>query len=158
VKLRDEALDEIEATRKFFDRTTRCLTEADSGFRPSPGTWSVASQVAHAAFTLDWFREGVFDGRWDMEFDRQIAEASTATSLDAERRKLADAWRRLRERVEAATDEELEAPMADNPILGARPRYHLMSAVTDHTAHHRGSLAVYARLLGRVPDMPYGDD
>ena len=48
--------------------------------------------------------------------------------------------------------------MSDNPILGARPRYYLVSAITDHTAHHRGVLAVYARLLGRTPDMPYGDD
>jgi hypothetical protein len=27
--------------------------------------------------------------------------------------------------------------------------------IADHTAHHRGSLAVYARLPGRVPPMLY---
>ncbi len=28
---------------------------------------------------------------------------------------------------------------------------------SSHTAHHRGALAVYARLLGKVPAMPYMD-
>jgi hypothetical protein len=28
---------------------------------------------------------------------------------------------------------------------------------TDHTAHHRGALTVYSRLLGKVPKMPYAD-
>jgi uncharacterized damage-inducible protein DinB len=26
----------------------------------------------------------------------------------------------------------------------------------EHTAHHRGALTVYSRLLGKVPPMPYG--
>ena len=47
--------------------------------------------------------------------------------------------------------------MAENPILGARPRYELIEALVDHSAHHRGALTVYARLAGKVPEMPYGD-
>ncbi len=31
----------------------------------------------------------------------------------------------------------------------------MISAITDHTSHHRGALSVYARLLGKVPAMPY---
>ncbi len=60
-------------------------------------------------------------------------------------------------RVEASSDAELAQPMADNPILGARARYNGIEALIDHTGHHRGALAVYARLAGRVPEMPYGD-
>jgi uncharacterized damage-inducible protein DinB len=28
--------------------------------------------------------------------------------------------------------------------------------MVEHTAHHRGALTVYSRLLGKVPLMPYG--
>jgi uncharacterized damage-inducible protein DinB len=41
--------------------------------------------------------------------------------------------------------------------MGGLPRYAIVSALTDHTAHHRGALTVYARLLGLVPPMPYMD-
>jgi uncharacterized damage-inducible protein DinB len=152
------ALAELAATRKFFDRTTSVLTEADSGFRAAPATMTVASMVAHVAQTLDWFRAGAFDDDWRMEFEAMSAETEAVTSLAAARRWLAEAWQRLEARVAAADDALLAAPMADNPILGARPRGSVVAAITDHTAHHRGSLAVFARLLGRVPPMPYAEE
>jgi uncharacterized damage-inducible protein DinB len=33
----------------------------------------------------------------------------------------------------------------------------IFRAITDHTAHHRGALTVYARTQGIVPPMPYMD-
>jgi uncharacterized damage-inducible protein DinB len=41
--------------------------------------------------------------------------------------------------------------------MGGLPRCTILNALTDHTAHHRGALSVYARLLGLVPPMPYMD-
>jgi len=35
------------------------------------------------------------------------------------------------------------------------PRMAMIGAITDHTAHHRGALTVYARLNQVVPPMPY---
>jgi uncharacterized damage-inducible protein DinB len=157
MQLKTEALQTLDATRRFFDRTTRCLTEADSLFRATPGTWTIATHVAHVAQTLDWFREGCFENRWRMDFEAMIAETATASSLAAERARLAEAWERLRDRVAAATEAELAAPLADNPILPGRPLVHIVEAVVDHTGHHRGALAVCARLAGRVPEMPYAD-
>ena len=52
---------------------------------------------------------------------------------------------------------ELTAPIADGPIMGGAPRMAIISAITDHTAHHRGALTVYARVSGLVPPMPYMD-
>ncbi|MEO8197533.1 MAG: DinB family protein [Thermoanaerobaculia bacterium] len=157
MSLRAEALQQIQATRQFFDRTTRCLTESDSGFRATAETMTVAQQVAHAAQTIDWFREGALEDNWDMDFEKGMAATQIVTSLTAARRSLVEAWERLEARTKAATDEELESPMADNPILGSRRRYHLYEGIVDHCAHHRGALAVYARLAGKVPEMPYGD-
>lgn len=53
------------------------------------------------------------------------------------------------------SEAELAAPMAENPILSG-PVHHVVAAIVDHTAHHRGALTVYARLRGQVPAMPYG--
>ena len=49
---------QLLASKDFFDRSTRVLDEADSGFRPKEGMMTVAQQVAHAAQTLDWFIQG----------------------------------------------------------------------------------------------------
>ena len=46
-------------------------------------------------------------------------------------------------------------PLPPGPIMGGLPRLAVFGALTDHTAHHRGALSVYARLLGKVPPMPY---
>jgi uncharacterized damage-inducible protein DinB len=158
MNLRAEALRDLAATRKFFERTTRCLDEGDSTFRAHPATMSVASHVAHVAQVADWFRAGAFDGAWNMDFEAQQAETDAVSSLAAARSSFDAAWRALTERLEAASDEELAAPMPDNPILGAVPRFHVVSAVVDHTGHHRGALAVCARLAGKTPAMPYGED
>lgn len=156
--LKSEALYEIEATAKFFNRSTRCLAEEDSGFRPTPEMMTVAGQVAHAAQTIDWFREGGFSDNWQMDFEAAIAETAKITSLATARTWMADSWERLRQAVEASSNEELAAILPDNPILEGRPRYHTIEAIVDHTGHHRGALSVYARLLGKTPDMPYGED
>jgi uncharacterized damage-inducible protein DinB len=42
-------------------------------------------------------------------------------------------------------------------VMGGAPRYAVISAIEDHTAHHRGALTVYSRLRGHVPTMPYMD-
>ena len=47
--------------------------------------------------------------------------------------------------------------LPEGPIMGGLPRMAIFGAITDHTAHHRGALTVYARLQGVVPPMPYGD-
>ncbi|MBP9142920.1 MAG: DinB family protein [Thermoanaerobaculia bacterium] len=157
MSLKDDALYEIQTTRHFFNRSTRCLAEADSGFRATPDTMTAAQQVAHTAQTIDWLRAGMFDDNWDMDFERGTAATQAFTSLTAARKELDAAWDRLQARVEQASEEELGNPLADNPILGVRPRHSGIKAVVDHSGHHRGALAVYARLAGKVPEMPYGD-
>jgi uncharacterized damage-inducible protein DinB len=49
------------------------------------------------------------------------------------------------------------APIADGPVLPGQPRAAIIAAIAEHTAHHRGALAVYARLLGYAPPIPYTD-
>ena len=58
--------------------------------------------------------------------------------------------------VRAASDQTLFEPIPDTRIMEGAPRSAVVGAIVDHTAHHRGALAVYARLIGKVPPMPYG--
>ena len=48
----------LDNLREFFDRSTRTLSEADSGFAPRPGLLTVAATVAHVAQTVDGPRDG----------------------------------------------------------------------------------------------------
>jgi len=153
-----QCLAELSAAQDYFNRSTRNLREEDSTFIPAEGMMTAAQQVAHAAHTIAWFMEGAFRPEgFDMNFEEHVKVAMAYTSL-AE----AKAW--LNREFEAASaaigiksDEELSAPLPAGPIMGGLPRTVIFGAITDHTAHHRGALTVYARLKGIVPPMPYMD-
>lgn len=147
---------ELRSMEAFFNTSTSCLTEADSDFAPAEGTWTVAQQVAHAARTIDWFVEGAFRPEgFDMDFDRHVEESSRVRSLQAARAWLEAAFARAREAFGTKSDAELSQPLPAGPVMGGVPRWDVVSAIGDHTAHHRGALTVYSRLLGKVPAMPY---
>ena len=79
----------------------------------------------------------------------------SATSLEEARRWLERAFAAGRAAIAAHGAAEWDAPLPDGPIMGGAPRFTVLGAIRDHTAHHRGALAVYARLRGKVPPMPY---
>ena len=146
---------ELEMTLKYFKATASVFSEEDSSYAPQPKLYTVAGHVAHAADSVDWFVEGAFGNGWDMEFEALIARAKTVTSLKEATDWLERACGNISKVVGAASDAELFKPIADTRIMEGAPRSAIVSAVTDHTAHHRGALAVYARLLGKEPPMPY---
>lgn len=150
---------ELKSTKQFFDTSTRCLTEDDSSFAPVEGTWTVAQQVAHAAQTVDWFFQGAFRPEgFDMDWEKLGNEIAQVRSLNAARAWLDAAFARAIEAIASRSAEEVNAPLPPNPILGEVPRAQIVSSIVDHTAHHRGALTVYSRLLGRVPAMPYMEE
>lgn len=146
---------ELETTRKFFLTSLSTFGEEDSGFAPKPGLYSIAGHVAHTAQTIEWFVDGAFGDGWDMDFDQHIAEAREVESLEAATRALVAAFERAVEVIGGSSDADLFTPIADTRIMEGAPRAAIVSAITDHTAHHRGALAVYARMLGKEPVMPY---
>lgn len=146
---------ELEATRKFFCTTISIFEPNDAGFAPHPDMYTTAAQVAHVADTIDWFMGGGFGAGWDMDFDGAIARAKSVTSLEAAQTAMLDAFERAIATVQAADEATLLEPIPNDVIMHGAPRQAVIGAIVDHTAHHRGSLAVYARLLGKVPPMPY---
>jgi uncharacterized damage-inducible protein DinB len=117
---------------------------------------TVAQQVAHVAFTIDWFVEGAFRPEgFDMDFERHMNEIRKVTSL-AEARAMVDAaFERAVQTIGSKSAAELAAPLPAGPVMGGLPKGAICGGITDHTAHHRGALTIYARLRGHVPEMPY---
>jgi uncharacterized damage-inducible protein DinB len=149
-------IQQLESTQKFFNTTLSIFVSEDGGFAPFPELYTVAGHVAHAADSIDWFIEGAFGDGWDMDLDASIAKAKAVTSLEEAIKWLDRAFTNAIAVVGAASDQVLIELIPDEQIMGAAPRLAIVSAIVDHTAHHRGSLAVYARLIGKEPPMPYG--
>ncbi len=156
--LKQGLLGQVAAMKEFFDRSTRVLEEADSTFSPQPGLFTAAQQVAHAAQTVEWFMNGAFaPGGFDLDFESMDKAVRAVTSLTAARKWFDRACAAAMDTVNAHSDAEWMAPLPEGPIMGGLPRMTIFASLTDHSAHHRGALTVYTRLLGKVPPMPYMD-
>jgi len=147
---------ELDSVNTFFKNTIDCLTEEDSKFTPKEGMFTVSQQIAHAAQTIDWFMDGAFvSNSFDMNFDKLEDEMKNVTSLEEAKTSFEKAVNNAKEILARLNDEELAKPLPEGPIMAGVPRFAVIGALADHTAHHRGALAVYARLVGKEPKMPY---
>lgn len=156
MSLADRLVSELEIAKRYFETTTGVLEPEDASFAPEPGMFTVAGQIAHVADSAEWFLDGAFGPGWDLDFDASVAGAKAVTDLEEAREWFGRAFRRCIGVVGAASDDQLSAPIPDERIMKGAPRSAIVNGIVDHTAHHRGSLAVYARLLGKTPPMPYG--
>lgn len=148
---------QILASQDFFNRSTRVLEEADSAFSPVPGMMTAAQQVAHVAQTLDWFVQGASRPEgFDLDFEAHAKERAAVTSLTAARKSLDSAYANAVQFVRSLSAEALARPLPEGPVMGGLPVSDIVWGMIEHTAHHRGALTVYSRLLGKTPPMPYG--
>ena len=148
----------VKQALQFFSRTCSVLKEEDSGFAPTPSQFTVAQQVAHVAQTIDWFMEGGFRPEgFDLDFASHQLAVREVKSLAEAMAWLARSVDHAAAVLQTQTAEQMMSPIPDGPIMAGEPRATIVAAIAEHTAHHRGSLAVYARLLGYTPPMPYGE-
>ncbi len=155
---KEKLLGGLAVMKDFFDRSTRVLEESDSNFTPKEGMFTAAEQVAHTAQTIDWFFSGAFaPGGFNMNFEQLEKDLRAVKSLREARAWLDRAFAQAKAAIESHSEAEWEQPLPPGPIMGGQPRSEIIPALVDHTAHHRGALTVYSRLLGKVPPMPYGD-
>ena len=154
--LREALLRELKETEKFFDKSTSCLAEEDSVFAPQDGMFTVAQQVAHVARTVEWFRDAMIRPEgFDMDFEKHWLEIKDIRSITEARKRLHAAFEGMTSAIARMGEAELRSPFPVGPVMGGAPRFHAVGATVDHTAHHRGALTVYSRMLGKVPAMPY---
>lgn len=155
--LKEQLLSEIERIHTFFNNTIEIFSEEDSSFIPVEGVYTTAQQIAHTAQTVDWFMKGAFvNNQFDLDFKKHDAEVRNVTSLTAAKIMLNKSFGFAKALIQSKSEEDITSPLPAGPIMGGAPRMAVVGAVADHTAHHRGALAVYARLIGKVPKMPYG--
>jgi uncharacterized damage-inducible protein DinB len=158
MSLAETALIELDSAHEYFTRSTRSLVESHSTFAPAPGMMTAAQQVAHAAHTIDWFIEGAFRPEgFDTNWEAHATAVNAYTSLTAARAWFDKAVAAAKATVATKSDADLLVALPQGAVMGGAPRVAIFGAITDHTAHHRGALTVYARLQGLVPPMPYMD-
>ena len=146
---------QLKTSHKYMKSTVSIFEEDDAGFAPQPELYSVAGHIAHAADSVEWFVEGAFGKGWNLDFEGLIAAARAVETLEEANAWLDRAFEKAIATFESASDEDLAAAIVDERIMGGAPRASIVGPIVDHTAHHRGALTVYARLLGKVSPMPY---
>lgn len=155
--MKESLIQELKTQEKLFRTTISCLAEEDSNFKPTEEMYTVAQHVGHAAETIDWFFDGAFgENGFDMNFANYAEHMKKYKSFDEAIQLLNEATARAIEKIKSLSEAELIEPITGEVMKGA-PKMAIIGGITDHTAHHRGALAVYARLLGKVPAMPYGE-
>lgn len=155
--MKEGLIEQLKTQEKFFLNTISCLTEEDSGLKPKEEMLTVAQQIGHTTETITWFLEGTFGTKgYDMNFDNYMEKMKKYTSFENCVKEFKDATAKGIALISDLPESELVAPIT-GPIMAGAPKMAVIGAIGDHTAHHRGSLAVYARLLGKVPAMPYSE-
>lgn len=173
--------------RDFFLRATAVFDEQDADFRPAAGMLSVVEHIHHATAALELFVSQYFGRfghtkriehhsfrqgrRWlsalpELGFaDVSWLEQAATYQAAVERETLSQALTALSQTFEyvatlfARLDlVQLQQPLGENPVMPAYfTGFDVAEFMFDHTAHHRGALSQYARLLGHEPKIPYFD-
>ena len=149
-------IEELKSSQTFFKRSTEVLTEEHANFAPVPSAMTVAQQIAHTAATIEWFVQGAYSAEgFDLNFEEHSKHYKSVTKLSAAREWIAKAFALAIAQAEKSSEAELQAKIVPGPIMGGEPRVSAFLGIIEHTAHHRGALTVYSRLLGLTPRMPY---
>lgn len=107
------------------------------------------------AQTIEWFFEGAFRPcGFSMQWEAMDRQVRSGKSL-AEGELLARARFRRRSGGHCVAQRGKVGGAAAGGIHpGGAPRFTILGTIGDRTAHHRGALAVYARLRRKVPPVP----
>jgi len=147
---------QLKTIQRHFNKVISVLSEEDSAFKPEDGAMTVAQQVRHVTMTIDWFNDGTFSGKgFAMNFEEMLQKYFEAESLEAEKAEFDKAINRSIEIWSQKSMEELNLPIENDNIMGGAPKISSLYGIMDHTAHHRGSLATYSRIIGKIAPMPY---
>ncbi len=155
--LQDGLLAQLNTAEQFFLKTIEGFTQDNALFKPQDDLYTVTAHIDHTAHTVSWFIDGAFRNEtgFDLDFEQMIEDSHNKTDFAAAKTRLKEAFADARNIIQAQSDENLMTALPDGPIMGGAPKLAIIPGIVDHTAHHRGALAVYCRLLGKVPAMPY---
>jgi len=153
--MKESLIEQLKTQQIFFLNTVSCLSEEDSSFKPTDEMYTVAQQIGHTAETYSWFIDGAFsDKGFDMDQNGFIERTKSYKSFNKCVQQFKDSVENAIKKIESLPEKDFFTPITGEIMKGA-PKMSVIGALSDHTAHHRGALSVYARLLGKTPKMPY---
>lgn len=159
MSLSDQARTDLEVARERFNRSIRPLTDAHSSVTPATGMMTAAQQVAHVAYTIEWFMERAFSPRgFDTPFEALAAPVQACRSMSEAKAWFDRSVAKAQQLVADKSDAEMLAPLPAGLIMAGAPRVAVVRGMIEHAAHHRGALTVYARVAGVVPGGAYAKE
>ena len=145
---------ELDHTRRLLD----CVPDEHFGWKPHEKSWHIGGLANHLSQLPSWWKMVLTTDGLDLASLPPTPEPPTAMgpileTFERNRRELEGA-------VEGTTEESLAGTwtlrMGDHEIM-AGPRAVILRQVgVNHTAHHRGQLTVYLRLLDVPVPQTYG--
>ncbi|HEX5579979.1 MAG TPA: DinB family protein [Gemmatimonadaceae bacterium] len=157
---------ELDTLREHMERyratTVQVLDaledDADLAWRPTPESFSLGQQLLHVAQCEDYYMRGLLERDWDphlLVIGRGDGEATArVASRAALRAYFAHVRSRTNRLLDGVTEAELGDVRTDVPgAVVACPLRWWLWFVLEHELHHKGQVAVYLRLMGRV--APY---
>lgn len=129
--------------------------DADLAWRPTPESFTVGQHLLHIAQTEEYYFPGLLRHEWDASCLRlDGAAAAVAASSEVLRAYFARVRARTDELLSDVPESALDAIHTDVPaaVVPCSLRWWLWF-VLEHELHHKGQLAVYLRMMGRV--APY---
>ena len=145
----------LRMERHFLQNIIKDFREEHADFQPAEGMMTVAQQISHIAVTVAWFREAAFGTGFDTDWAKMRVEYMYPRTLAEAVALLDETYNNYATLLETLSEADLTVMLPPNPIVGEVPRFTLIHTQADHTAHHRGELVVYLRLLGITPTMAY---
>ncbi len=138
---KQEMIGNLESSRTFFQNSSSCLTEADSAYAPKKGMFTVSQLVGHVAQTIDWFMEPLIsENGFNMDFEGLEKKIRDVNSLESAMKWLNESYTSAIAIIESQYESLFTEPLPEGPIMGGCPKYSVIGAIIEHTAHHRGTL------------------
>jgi uncharacterized damage-inducible protein DinB len=155
-----QLIDGMRTVRKNTILIAEDIPESDYGYRPAPGSRSVAETLVHIAWlsradrflheeehrsSLEGFDFGELVSKSELEEKRPKSKSEIIDLLRTE----GERWSRWVEGLpEALLSEQVRQPGG-----ASKSRFEMLLGTKEHEMHHRAQLTVIERLLGIVPHL-----
>jgi len=155
-----QLVDSIRAVRKNTIQVAEDIPEKEYGYRPTPGSRSVAETLVHIAIayrvdhrlhgdqrvsSLEGFNFGELLKQGEAEEKRLRSKSEILSLLRTEGDRWCD-WI-------ATLPETVLAEQIGMPGGASKSRFEMLLGSKEHEMHHRAQLMVMERLLGIVPHL-----
>ncbi|MCP4727525.1 MAG: DinB family protein [bacterium] len=152
------AVEIITKERKFLNNILKDLKPEHGDFKPADEMLTASQQIKHIALTGKWFYSKALGTGFEFaSFDAYLEEMQKPLTLQEALDLLNETYEESVRAFGNMTEKEFDEIVKDDPMLGTFKKSDMIFYNNEHTAHHRGALSVYLRLLGITPTMIYAE-